>query len=80
MRNPPAIILAEREGFGRVTKCECGAIHLQVGDLNASFSPDAYEEFVDLVRASASSSQGTDEMEYAGTRSGSEGRNFKGYH
>jgi hypothetical protein len=80
MRNPPAIILAEREGFGRVTKCECGAIHLQVGDLNASFSPDAYAEFVDLVRTSASSSQGTDETEHAGTISGCESRNFKGYH
>jgi hypothetical protein len=51
MMNSPAIILAEHEDFGRVIKCECGAIHLEIGSLRVSFSPDAYVSFADLVNA-----------------------------
>jgi hypothetical protein len=48
-----AIILAEGEEFGRVMECECGAIHLEAGPLDASFSPDAYRHFANLILASA---------------------------
>ena len=50
--NETAMILAEEEGLGRVTKCDCGAIHVQVGPVNVTFSPDAFVQFVGLVNAS----------------------------
>lgn len=63
-KNSFAIILAEREGFGRVVRCQCGAIHLEAGPLSVSFSAAAYMRFVDLIRASAS--QGSDEPQQPG--------------
>jgi hypothetical protein len=70
-----AIILAEYQDFGRVVKCECGAIHLQVGAVNVSFSPDAYMQFADLVRASALNFEGAIcDTERAGIRSLKDGR------
>jgi hypothetical protein len=53
-----AVILADHEGFGRVTKCECGAIHVQVGPINVTFSADAYMQFVDLVNSSVPNFKG----------------------
>jgi hypothetical protein len=50
--NETAMILADEEGLGRVTKCDCGAIHVQVGPVNVTFSPDAFVQFVGLVNAS----------------------------
>ena len=72
-----AIVLAEREDFGRITMCDCGAVHLQAGPLDVTFSADAYLKFVDLVRASAPSFQGAKEPAHDRPTSERNGRNPK---
>jgi len=64
-KNPFALILAEREGFGRVVRCQCGAIHVEAGPLSVSFSPDGYIRFVELIHASALTPGERDELPHA---------------
>jgi hypothetical protein len=59
MMKETAMILAEEEGAGCVTKCECGAIHVQVGPVNATFTPPAFVQFVGLVNASLPKFEGS---------------------
>jgi hypothetical protein len=57
-----AVILAETEGFGHVSKCECGAIHVVAAGLEATFSPDAYRLFVDLILKSEPSFAASEDL------------------
>jgi hypothetical protein len=51
---PCGIVLAEVENFGRVYDCgSCGCIHLQVGAVTLTLSPDAYLQVVAMLNTSA---------------------------
>jgi hypothetical protein len=51
--NIPSVSLAEREHFGRVFTCAHGCVHVQIGPVTLSLSPDDYMQFVDLINTSA---------------------------
>lgn len=52
-------VLAEIPGFGRVYDCgECGGIHVTVGPLSVTLTPEAYMQFVDLIHTSAANFEG----------------------
>jgi len=52
--NHPDCLLAEISGFGRVYDCgDCGNIHVTVGPVSLTLTPDAYMQLVDLVNTSA---------------------------
>jgi hypothetical protein len=57
-----AVILSETDGFGHVSKCECGAIHVVAGSLEATFTPDAYRLFVDLILKSEPSFAASEDL------------------
>lgn len=47
-------LLAEIPNFGRVYDCgDCGNIHLTVGPVSLTLTPDAYMQLVTLVHTSA---------------------------
>ncbi len=46
-------LLADFERFGRIYQCDGGCIHLQVGPVNLSLTPEAYMQLVDMVNRSA---------------------------
>ena len=51
---PEHVIFAEREGLGRVYNCgDCNNIHVQVGPVSLTLTPDAYMELVNLLSRSA---------------------------
>jgi hypothetical protein len=60
--SPTAVIFSETEGFGHVSKCECGAIHVVAGSLEATFSPSAYRLFVDLILKSEPSFAASEDL------------------
>ncbi len=50
----PRAILAEIPSFGRVYDCgACGCIHLQIGAVSLTLSPEAYMQVVAMVNTSA---------------------------
>ena len=56
MKRDEQTILAESPGFGRVYDCgDCGCIHMQVGAVSITFTPDAYMKLVAMVNTSAAS-------------------------
>lgn len=47
-------ILAEMPGFGRVYDCgECGGIHVTVGPVSVTLTPEAYMQLVAMIHTSA---------------------------
>jgi hypothetical protein len=47
-------VLAEVPNFGRVYDCGgCGGIHVTVGPVSITFTPEAYLQFVAMMHASA---------------------------
>lgn len=47
-------LLADIPGFGRVYDCgSCGGIHVSVGQVSVTLTPDAYLQFVTLIHTSA---------------------------
>jgi hypothetical protein len=56
MKRDEQTILADTPGFGRVYDCgDCGCIHLQVGAISITFTPEAYMKLVAMVNTSAAS-------------------------
>ncbi len=54
LMNHPDCLLAEIPGFGRVYDCgDCGNIHVTVGPVSLTLTPDAYMQLVALVNTSA---------------------------
>lgn len=48
-------MLAEIPGFGRIYDCgACGNLHLSIGPVSVTLTPDAYLELVALLNTSAS--------------------------
>lgn len=47
-------LLAEMTGIGSVYDCgNCGGIHVRIGPVDVTLSPDAYVQFVTLIHSSA---------------------------
>jgi hypothetical protein len=54
MKGNEQTILAESPGFGRVYDCgDCGCIHMQVGAVAITFTPDAYMKLAAMVNSNA---------------------------
>jgi hypothetical protein len=52
--NGPGCVLGDIQGFGRIYDCgDCGGIHVAVGPVSITLSPEAYLQFVTLVHTSA---------------------------
>jgi hypothetical protein len=48
-----SVSLAEVPGFGRVFDCgNCGGIHLSVGAVTITLSPEAFARFADMINTS----------------------------
>jgi hypothetical protein len=48
------VLLAANEGFGQIYDCgRCGNIHLQVGMVGLTLTPDQYMHLVSMVSTSA---------------------------
>jgi len=48
-------ILAETDGFGRVYDCgRCGNLHVVVGPVSLTLTPEAYMQLVEMIHTSAS--------------------------
>ncbi len=51
----PDCLLSEISGFGRVYDCgDCGNIHVTVGPVSLTLTPEAYMQLVALLNSSAS--------------------------
>jgi hypothetical protein len=47
-------LLADIPGFGRVYDCgSCGGVHVSIGQVSVTLTPDAYLQFVTLIHTSA---------------------------
>jgi hypothetical protein len=47
-------VLAEAEGFGRVYDCgHCGNVHVAIGPVSLTLTPDAYMQLVEMMNTSA---------------------------
>ncbi len=52
--DPFGVLLAEIPDFGRVYDCgSCGNLHITVGPVTLTLMPEAYQQFVLLMHASA---------------------------
>lgn len=52
-------VLADIPNFGRVFDCgECGSIHVNVGFVSMTLTPDAYMQLVALINTSAANFEG----------------------
>jgi len=50
----PGCLLSEMDGFGRIYDCgDCGNIHVSIGPMTLTLSPEAFMQLVTLVHTSA---------------------------
>lgn len=68
--NGPVCVLADIQGFGRVYDCgDCGGVHVAVGPVSITLSPEAYLQFVTLVHTSAANFEAWLQQRQAGHHS-----------
>ena len=56
MQCEPAL-LARYDGFGSVTRCGHGFVHVQLGQTTLTFSEDQYQRFVAMLADSAANAE-----------------------
>jgi hypothetical protein len=47
------LVLAERSGLGRVHLCGCNSVHLKIGPVSISLSPEAFAQASMMMRQAA---------------------------
>ncbi len=44
------VVLAERDGLGRIHLCNCNSIHLKIGPVTVCLAPEAFAQAAVMVR------------------------------